>query len=302
MPGSLNEIKKKIKATKNTRKITKAMQLVAASKMRVFQKKAVHSREFAWDMLEVLRNNLDEQVQTSLMERRETGKTVFVLYTSDKGLCGALNTRILKTLMTSSKWNNTPESERLLFTVGKKSYDYATFRSIPVEKSFNSINEKITAHDALKIVSDIINYWNHHKVKEVVMIAPHYKNSLIYYPVMKTYLPFSADMVHQHVHAALEAEGEHTNTEEVFTNEPFIEYEPSQEHFTQVLVEQIVTTLFMQSFLELKASEYSSRMIAMQNATDAAGDMIHKYSLQYNKARQAAITQEIAEIVSGSMA
>ena len=69
MSGSLNEIKKKIKATKNTRKITKAMQLVAASKMRVFQRKAVHSRAFAWDMLEVLRNNLDEQVQTSLMEK-----------------------------------------------------------------------------------------------------------------------------------------------------------------------------------------------------------------------------------------
>ncbi len=302
MPGSLNEIKKKIRATKNTRKITKAMQLVAASKMKVFQRKAVSSREYSWDLLEVLRNNLDDQVQTSLMEKRSKGKTVFVLYTSDKGLCGALNTRILKTLLSSKKWNETPEDERLLFTVGKKSYDFANFRGIPVEKSFNSINEKITAHDALEIVSQIINYWNHHKVKEVVMVAPHYKNSLIYYPVMKTYLPFSEQMVHQHVNAAKNAEGQEIKMEEVFTSEPFIEYEPSQERFTQVLVEQIVTTLFMQSFLELKASEYSSRMIAMQNATDAAGDMIHKYSLQYNKARQAAITQEIAEIVGGSMA
>ncbi len=301
MPGGLNEIKKKISATKNTRKITKAMQLVAASKMKVFQRKAVSSREFAWDMLEVLRNNLDDQIQTNLMQKRETGKTVFVLYTSDKGLCGALNTRILKTLFSSNKWNNTSESDRLLFTVGKKSYDYATFRNIPVEKSFKAINEKITAHDALQIVAKIIEYWNKHDVKEVVMIAPHYKNSLVYYPVMKTYLPFSEDMVHQHVHALKTAEGEDVPAEEVFTHEPFIEYEPSQERFTEVLVEQIVTTLFMQSFLELKASEYSSRMIAMQNATDAAGDMIHKYSLQYNKARQAAITQEIAEIVGGSM-
>lgn len=302
MPGSLNEIKKKIRATKNTRKITKAMQLVAASKMRVFQKKAVSSRQYAWDLLEVLRNNLGDELQTDLTEERLKGKTVFVLYTSDKGLCGALNTRILKTLLNSKKWNETPEEDRLLFTVGKKSYDFATFRGISVEKSFNSINEKITAHDALAIVSEIIKYWNHHKVKEVLMIAPHYKNSLVYYPVMKTYLPFSEHMVHQHVHAAKNAEGEEIKLEEVFTSEPLIEYEPSQERFNEVLIEQIVTTLFMQSFLELKASEYSSRMIAMQNATDAAGDMIHKYSLQFNKARQAAITQEIAEIVGGSMA
>ena len=118
---------------------------------------------------------------------------------------------------------------------------------------------------------------------------------------MKTYLPFSEDMVHQHVHAARQFEEKDVQGEEVFNREPLIEYEPSQERFMEVLVEQIVTTLFMQSFLELKASEYSSRMIAMQNATDAAGDMIDKYSLQYNKARQAAITQEIAEIVGGSL-
>ncbi len=300
MSGQLNEIKKKIGATKNTRKITNAMQLVAASKMRVFQKKAVHSREYAWDLLEVLRNNIDEQVYSSLMQQRDSGKTLFVLYTSDKGLCGALNTRILKTLFTSKKWNDTPEVDRLLMTVGKKSYDYATFRNIPVAKSFNSLNEAMTSLDALDVVAEIIKYWDHHKVKEVVMVAPHYKNSLIYYPAIKTYLPFSQGMVDQHVKILDQFEDADPDGE-VFEHEPLIDYEPNQERFTEVLVEQIVTTLFVQSFLELKASEYSSRMIAMQNATDAAGDMIHKYSLQYNKARQAAITQEIAEIVGGSL-
>ena len=274
------------------------MQLVAASKMRVFQKKAVHSREFSWDMLEILRHNFDEQLQTPLMEKRERGKTVFVLYTSDKGLCGALNSRILKTLMTSQKWNDTPEADRLLFTVGKKSHDFATFRKMPVERFFNSINEKITAHDALEIVSEILEYWMNHPVKEVVMIAPHYKNSLVYYPIMKTYLPFSEDMVDQHLRSVDRIEGVESKLSEL---ESFVEHEPSQERFIEVMVQQMVTSLFVQSFLELKASEYSSRMIAMQNATDAARDMIHKYSLQYNKARQAAITQEIAEIVGGSL-
>lgn len=302
MPGNLNEIKKKIRATKNTRKITKAMQLVAASKMRVFQRKAIHSREFSWDLLEVLRSNLEEQLETPLTEQREVGKTLFVLYTSDKGLCGALNSRILKTLMNSKKWNDLSEDDRLLMTIGKKSYDFATFRGMPIAKHFNSIDEKLEVIDALDIISEIIKYWSHHKVKEVVMVAPHYKNSLIYYPVMKTYLPFSRDMVHQHVHVVQNVEGTDNESKEAYSDEPLVEYEPGPERFAEVLIEQIVAALFMQSFLELKASEYSSRMIAMQNATDAAGDMIHRYSLQYNKARQAAITQEIAEIVGGSMA
>ena len=301
MSGGLNEIKKKIGATKNTRKITKAMQLVAASKMRVFQKKALSAREFSWDLLGVLHNELKEQIDSSLAEQREKGKTLFVLYTSDKGLCGALNARILKTLFSSKAWNDLDKDDRLLMTIGKKSYDYAKFRNIPILKHFNSIDEKIEIIDALDIISEIINYWNHHKLKEVVMVAPHYKNSLIYYPVMKRYLPFSEEMLDQHLRVTEKFEGAEENESEAFPQEPLVEYEPSAERFSEVLIEQIVTSLFMQSFLELKASEYSSRMIAMQNATDAAGDMIHRYSLQYNKARQAAITQEIAEIVGGSM-
>lgn len=300
MPGSLNEIKKKIQATKNTRKITKAMQLVAASKMRVFQKRAVHSRLYAWDLLDILKVSLGDELKNSFTEKRETGKTLFVLYTSDKGLCGALNSRILKTLFTSHRWNETPEAERLLMTIGKKSYDYAHFRNIPIEKSFNSIKEKIDTIDALEIIGEILKYWTEHQVKEVVMIAPHYKNSLVYYPVMKTYLPFSEEMVGQHVYAVEKAEGIAIHEQETIA-ENYMIYEPSKPRFLEVLLEQIVTTLFVQSFLELKASEYSSRMIAMQNATEAAGDMIHKQSLVYNKARQAAITQQIAEIVGGSM-
>lgn len=303
MSGSLLEIKKKIKATKNTRKITKAMQLVAASKMRKFQKKAVSARGFAWDLLDVLRSSFDEQTNLSLCEKRESGKTVFVLYTSDKGLCGALNTRILKALFQSDLWNETPADDRVLITIGKKSMDYARYNNIPVAKSFNGVNEAMTSLDALELIDAVLEYWEKHKVKKIVMAAPHYKNSLVFYPVVKTFLPFSADMVDEHlnVEAMYEEDPEApTDTEEDF--EPPMIYEPDEERFKEELVNQIVHALFIQSFLELKAAEYSSRMIAMQNATEAAGDIIHRLTLQFNKARQAAITQEIAELVSGSMA
>lgn len=300
--ASLLEIKGRIKAVKNTRKITKAMQLVAASKMKQFQRKAVSSRTFTWDLLEILNSSLDAESNISLCEERETGKTVFILYSSDKGLCGALNSRLTKTLMNSDKWNNTPEKDRILITIGKKSFDFATYNEIPVEKSFNSLSEKLTPLEALELVDDILKLWNKDKVKEVVMTAPHYKNSLTYYPVMKTYLPFTADMVHEHLNIEKLEEGEEVVKVSNEEGEPPMIYEPDEERFQEQLVEQIIIALFMQSFLELKAAEYSSRMIAMQNATDAAGDIIDRLTLQFNKARQAAITQEIAELVAGSMA
>lgn len=302
MSGSLLEIKKKIKATKNTRKITKAMQLVAASKMRKFQKKAVSARGYAWDLLDVLRKGFDEQANLSLCEKRESGKVVFVLYTSDKGLCGALNTRILKSLFQSDLWKNTPESDRVLITIGKKSMDYARYNNIPVAKSFNGVNEGMTSLDALELIDAILEYWEKHKVKQIVMAAPHYKNSLVFYPVVKTFLPFSVEMVDEHLNVEkMHEEDADAPTETAEDFEPPMIYEPSEERFKEQLVNQIVHALFIQSFLELKAAEYSSRMIAMQNATDAAGDIIHRLTLQFNKARQAAITQEIAELVSGSM-
>lgn len=303
MSGSLNEIKKKIRATKNTRKITKAMQLVAASKMRKFQKKALNSRGFAWELLNILKRGFDENTGLSLCEKREDGKIVFVLYTSDKGLCGALNSRLIKGLFQSELWLNTPAEDRILVTIGKKSMDYARYNNIPVDKSFNGVSEDMSSLEALDLIDAILDYWEKKKVKQIVMAAPHYKNSLVFYPVVKTFLPFSLEMIEEHLNAEALAEGLDSVTEEDSEEdfEPPMLYEPSEEEFREQLVLQIVQALFVQSFLELKAAEYSSRMIAMQNATDAAGDIIHRLTLQFNKARQAAITQEIAELVSGSM-
>lgn len=309
--ASLLEIRKKIHATKNTRKITKAMQLVAASKMKRFQKKAVSARLYSWDLLKVLKATamagqagFDEQSDLELCEKRESGKTLFVLYTSDKGLCGALNSRLIKALFQGELWNATPVEERLLITIGKKSMDFARYSGIEVAKSFHGVDEKLNTLDVLGIIDEILKYWHEHKVKRVVMAAPHYKNSLVYYPVVKSYLPFSPEMVDEHLNVEKMAEGDLSEDEDGIDaagSDSFMIYEPSEERFQEQLVSLMVYGLFVQSFLELKAAEYSSRMIAMQSATDAAGDIIERLTLKFNKARQAAITQQIAELVSGSM-
>ena len=290
MAGGLLEIRKKIAGVRNTRKITKAMQLVAASKMRQFQKRAVSTRNYVWDLLKILENNISVQSQYS--ELRTEGKTLFVIYTSDKGLCGPLNTKLINGLFRSEMWLNTPKDQRLLITIGKKSYDFAKNNSIPVTAHFVGAPEKMNNLDAINIVEKILEYWRDRSAKKIIFIAPHYKNSFTFYPVLKTFLPFSQEMIETNTSAQPAATAE--------KKDDYMTYQPTQKKVVERLHEQIIQSLFIQSFLELKASEYSSRMMAMQSATDSADRISNELSLIYNKARQQAITQEIAELVGAS--
>jgi len=295
--ASLLETRKKIASVKQTRKITKAMQLVSASKMKNFQKKAVSSREYAWDLLAVLQHHLPAQKRALFMEKRSEGKTLFVLYSSDKGLCGPLNAKLMKTFSTSKAWNDLAADQRLLVTIGKKAMDFAQYNEIAIEKSFRGLPENLTTLHALEFVKPIMDYWVEKKVKRIYMVAPHYKSTLVFYPMLKTFLPFSLDMIGEHLNIEEESERE----ELLPIQNTFMYYEPDEERIIEVLFEQILHLLFVQSFFELKAAEYSSRMIAMQNATDNADELIGDLTLDYNKARQAKITQELTEI-SGAIA
>lgn len=308
MPGAILEIRKKINGVQNTRKITKAMQLVAASKMRQFQKRALSARNFAWDLLKILKNSLNDGSTSVYTENRESGKTLFVIYTSDKGLCGPLNNKLINGLFRSSKWQNLKEDERLLITIGKKSYNYAKSNKIPVLENFAGIPEKLSNLDVIALVDKILQYWQQEdateEIKEVVFIAPHYKNSFTFYPVMKTFLPFSQEGIMSNTRVdenqeKLQTEDENEDSEDRNMNMLFL---PEPEQVLKRLYEEIIQAMFIQAFMELKASEYSSRMIAMQNATDSADKMISGLKLTYNKARQQAITQEIAELIGASMA
>jgi len=299
--ASLLEIKKKISGVTNTRKITKAMQLVAASKMQQFQRKALSSRGYVGDLLDVLQKNVGEN-ESIYSEKRTEGPLLFVIYTSDKGLCGALNTKLINSLFRSNIWNETPAEQRLLITIGRKSTEFAKNNGIKVEKNFSGVPEKLTNFEAITIVDQILEYWRAEKCREIIFVSPHYKNSFTNYPVRKTFLPFSDEMLAAHL-------GPHVDEDEAEASEPmakskngFMLYSPDQEQVTERLHELIVHALFSQSFLELKAAEYSSRMLAMKNATDAADNMIDDLTLTFNKARQQSITQEIAELAGASAA
>lgn len=298
MSGSLLEIRKKISGVKNTRKITKAMQLVAASKMRQFQEKALNARKYVHDLLKIMENNLTEEKNDLFTKPRETGKTLFVLYTSDKGLCGPLNTKLINCLFRSAKWQNLNNDEKLLFTIGKKSYSFAKANKINISESFIGIPEKITHIDAIKVIDKILEYWKSAEIREVVFVSPHYQNSFTQYPVLKTFLPFTKEAIKSQISENNELE----TSEKDQDNNTFMYFSPDEEFVRERLYELIIQSIFIECFLELKASEYSSRMIAMQSATDAADRMTNDLNLVYNKARQQAITQEIAELIGASMA
>lgn len=292
--ASLLEIKKKINGVKGTRKITKAMQLVAASKMQYFQKRALSMRNYIQELLDLLELNMNHNATSIYTKKaKETSKVLFVLYTSDKGLCGPLNTKLINTLVRSEEWNSLSEQDRLLVTLGKKSFDFAKSHKIPVAKNVTGFSEKLTTLESLKIIDDILDFWKDESINKIVFVSPHFKNSFTYYPVKKQFLPFSADMMREHI-------GDKEVKLDARKN--FMLYEPDIERMTEKLHELIIQGVFMQAFLELKAAEYSSRMLAMKNATDAADKIIKSLTLSYNKARQTAITQEIAELVGASAA
>jgi F-type H+-transporting ATPase subunit gamma len=293
---SLIEVKNKIQSTKNTKKITKAMQLVAANKMKHFQKKAFSSREYAWKLLEALQDLHTNFSQLSYGEQRTEGATLFVLMTSDKGLAGSLNTRLIKELLRSDAWNELSGTERLLITVGKKSKLAAKREGIPILKSFEGIYEDMTPVNSLKLVAKILEFWEENQCKKVILVSPHYVNPFDIKTTQKQYLPFTQEMIQTHFNWRDEQLVEKTV--------PIAEenLEAGEDHMLARLGFQIVNALFIQAFYELKAAEYSSRMVAMKSATEAADDIIRQLTLDYNKARQAKITQELSELAAGSAA
>jgi F-type H+-transporting ATPase subunit gamma len=292
---SLIEVKQQIKSTKNTKKITKAMQLVAASKMKKFQKVALNSREFSRMLVSTLRLSGGSIAETSF-GNSSGEKKLFVLLTSDKGLCGAMNTRLLRVLFKGDLWQGLADDEKDLITIGKKSSESAKYMGIRVMHSYNAVTEEMTPLEALKIIDKILEAWETGEYGEVYLVSPWYVNPFVFNARAKKMLPLSNQMMQEY----LTEEGiDWQRGEEVPDT---VLFEPSRERVAEGLALQIVRGMFTEAFYQLKATEYSSRMVAMKKATEAADDQIKILTGKFNKARQAAITQQLAELASASEA
>ena len=281
---TLRDIKRRIKAVQSTSKITKAMKMVAAAKFRKAQQRMFEMRPYADRMNSILSSLAAgaEGEAHPLLAVRPRKKVEVLVLTSDRGLCGAFNTNILKAATNHISKLQKEGFELNTSAVGRKARDYYKRRNLPLHKSWTGISGRIAYANAQEIAAEIIENYTNETVDEVILIYNEFKSVVAQKIVVTRLLPL----------APIEA-GEETLP--VFN---FI-YEPSKEEIFSSLLPKNVEIQIYRALLESQASEEAARMSSMENATKAANDMIDSLTLQFNKARQAAITKELMDIVGG---
>ncbi|MBA4374517.1 MAG: ATP synthase F1 subunit gamma [Thermodesulfovibrio sp.] len=283
--ATLRDIKRRIKAVHSTSKITKAMKMVAAAKFRRAQQRMFEMRPYADRMnniLSGLAGGAEGELHPLLAARPRRNVQIVVL-TSDRGLCGAFNTNILKAAARHAAELRSEGFDVTLSSVGRKARDYFKRRSVELADSWVGISGKISYANAQEIAASIIESYSNETVDEVILVYNEFKSVVAQKIVIARLLPLAP------IDAA---------SEESLPVYNFI-YEPSKQEIFNRLVPKNVEIQIFRALLESQASEEAARMSAMENATKAANEMINSLTLQYNKARQASITKELMDIVGG---
>jgi F-type H+-transporting ATPase subunit gamma len=296
MAGSL-DIKRRIKSVKNTKKITKAMELVSASKMKRAVSATLSARPYArasWEILESL-SAISTESEHPLLKKREVKNALVVLISSNRGLCGAYNAQIIRRVIEMIKHDT--EVNLSFVAVGKKGE--AALRRIGqnIVASFTDLPDNATLRDVAPIGNLLIDDFTTGAYDKVYIAYTDFVSALVSKPTIKPILPISKTEVKESV----ENLGSNETGSPVNSKLSAVSYvfEPGYDALMSKLVEKIARAQVYQMILESSASEQSSRMMAMKNASEAAGEMIDDLTLAFNKARQAAITKEISEISAG---
>ncbi len=286
--ATLREIKTRIKAVHNTQKITKAMKMVSASKLRKVQNRMLDLRPYADKMRDVLMSlakGADRESHPLLAFRAR--KTVeVVVITSDRGLCGAFNTNILKAAQRYIDNCKKEGFEISISTVGKKARDYFKRRGVSVRNSRTGISGNVSFSKAQEISNDIKESYINETIDEVTVVYNAFKSMATQTVTVAKLLPL----------APIEEGKEGSAPESAAAD--FI-YEPSMEAIFDRLIPRNVDIQIYRALLESSAAEEAARMSAMENATKSCNEMVGKLTLQFNKARQASITGELMDIVGG---
>lgn len=285
---TLRDIRKRLKAIQNTKKITAAMKMVAAAKMRKVQDRMLNFRPYATKMEAVLSDlaKVSEREVHPLLALRPRKTVEVIVMTSDRGLCGGFNTNILKF---AANYMNTTKKEGIevsLSIIGRKSRDYFRRRNVPMRKSWIGLSGRITYANAQEIANDLIENYTNETIDEVVLIYSEFKSLLVQKPTMKKLLPIGL------------LEIEEGQKEGSLLSGDFL-YEPSMETIFEKLLPKNIEIQIYRALLETSASEEAARMTAMENATKNCGELITKVTLLANKVRQASITKELMDIVGG---
>lgn len=291
-------IKQKIKTAGSIKKTTKTMEMISAVKMRRLTARTQGVRLYARYALELIEgiSGMNRTIRHPLLSKREEGRVLLVIVGSNKGLCGGYNTNISKKLRTALAESALDAASTDVVAVGKQAERIAHRAKLPIKASFPGLSE-IATPDEVRVILDLCvnEFISSAAYKKVMILHTAFIKPLEYAPTLRRLLPLSTKMAEELAHAREAAGARQMNTE-------IYAFEPSMDAILSQALPQLLLAVFFEAVLESLASEHGSRMVAMKNATDNAKAMQEELTLWFNKARQASITQEIAEISGGAEA
>ena len=287
---SLDDLKKRIKSVKSTQKITKAMKMVAAAKLRKAQENAEKGRPYSEKMQNIilnLTNSINNPLNApKLLIGNGKDKTYLCLVlTADRGLCGGFNSNICKLAKANFKKILSEGKELKIITVGSKGLDQIKreYGKYVIKKFSFKDKKRISFTEAEIIGSEIINLFNNNEFDKCILFYNNFKNVITQIPQAQQIIPVEKKVL-----------------KEKNKESPSYEFEPDEDEILEDLLPKNISTQVFKAFLENAASEQGSRMTAMDNATRNAGDLVDKLTINYNRSRQASITKELIEIISGA--
>lgn len=286
------EIRGKIKSVENTKKITKAMEMVAASKMRKAQDRMRGARPYSDKIRNITANlsNANPEYQSAYMRTDGTSKVAgYIVVTTDKGLCGGLNTNVLRAVTARMREDQAAGNKVQAVAIGNKGYGFLNRMSVPVVSHAVQLGDAPVLEKLIGPVKVMLDAFVEGKVDKVYLCYTRFINTMRQEPVVEQLLPLDGSRLAQ------------SAEEKQAYGWDYI-YEPDAATVIDELLTRYVEALVYQAVAENMASEQSARMVAMKAATDNAGNLIGELKLVYNKTRQAAITKELSEIVSGAAA
>lgn len=313
--ANLKAIRDRIKSVKNTRKITEAMRLVAAAKVRRAQEQVIATRPFADRLAQVLyrlQGRLRfEDVDLPLLKQRQVKSVGLLIVSGDRGLCGGYNSNIIKRAETRIKELKAEGLDYQLVIVGRKATQYFQRRNQPIEATFTGLEQIPTSAEASQIADELLALFLSETVDRVELIYTKFVSLISSRPVVQTLLPLDPqgleaadDEIFRLTSRGGEFQVERQKVERTKPAElsPDMIFEQDPVQILDALLPLYLNNQLLRALQESAASELAARMTAMNNASDNASELIGKLTLTYNKARQAAITQEILEVVAGAEA
>ncbi len=304
--ANLKYYQEKVEGISKTAKVTKAMESISAIKMRFAQKKAIIARYYSFYLFSVLKRvsklfNKDlDNIFSQTCDVK--GKTAIVLISSDKGLTGGANNFLFKKVFSLIKEKEIKKEDLSFICIGRKGKEFVERQDWKLRRYFHELGEKSLIDDINEVSEYVYDLYNTEEVKRVFVVYTNFKNTTTQTPEVRVVLPIVYKELRSFLKRILPTEGKYSHLDKIHIDDADVSnylFEPSKKTFLKELTPLILRIMIYYAMLESYASEHSARMVAMKNATDQALNLSDRFRRKFNKERQAIITREISEIVSG---